>query len=413
MAFLSVLINSHKTHVRDAVTHIITRSVGRLAGLVVDMFCTSMIDVANEFGVPSYVFFTSSAAFLGLMFHLQSLQDDQKQDITDFKDSALEAKLFVPSFSNPVPAKVLPSVVLDKEGGGCAMFLANARRFRETKGIMINTFAELESHAIKSLSASASASAAADGTTTPPVHPVGPILSMIKEEGDANAMMIMRWLDYQPPSSVVFLCFGSMGSFSEEQVKEIARALESSGHRFLWSLRRPPPKGSKIELPQDYSNPEEVLPEGFSERMGKVIGWAPQVAVLSHPAVGGFVSHCGWNSMLESIWCGVPVATWPLYAEQQMNAFQMVRELGMAVEIKLEYRRDFYGVIRAEEIESAIRKVMMMNGDAGEIRNKVKEMKEKSRVAMMEGGSSYTSLGRMIEDVIAAHSHSNSTPLTI
>ena len=72
----------------------------------------------------------------------------------------------------------------------------------------------------------------------------------------------------------------------------------------------------------DYANLEEVLPEGFLDRtmsIGKVIGWAQQVAVLTHSAIGGFVSHCGWNSILESIWYGVPVATWPLYAEQQLN----------------------------------------------------------------------------------------------
>ena len=87
--------------------------------------------------------------------------------------------------------------------------------------------------------------------------------------------------------------------------------------------------------------------------MGKVIGWAPQVAVLGHEAVGGFVSHCGWTALLESLWGGVPVATWPMYAEQQMNAFEMVRELGLAVEIKIDYAKDF-GVeevlVTAEEI---------------------------------------------------------------
>ncbi|KAF2319833.1 hypothetical protein GH714_019518 [Hevea brasiliensis] len=109
-----------------------------------------------------------------------------------------------------------------------------------------------------------------------------------------------------------------------------AAFLEHSGYRFLWSVRRPPPPG-KLASPSDYENPQEVLPEGFSERtaaIGKVIGWAPQAAILAHPAVGGFVSHCGWNSVLESLWFGVPIATWPMYGEQQFNAFEMVIELG-------------------------------------------------------------------------------------
>nr|GMC97909.1 anthocyanidin 3-O-glucosyltransferase 2-like [Ipomoea batatas] len=116
--------------------------------------------------------------------------------------------------------------------------------------------------------------------------------------------------DFEPtvePIQVVFLCFGSVATFPESQLKEIAYALESSGQRFLWTLRKPPGPGSIIAT--EYSNLEEVLPEGFLERaknIGKIIGWAPQTAVLAHPAVGGFVSHCGWNSALESIWFGVP-----------------------------------------------------------------------------------------------------------
>ncbi|KAF2319836.1 hypothetical protein GH714_019529 [Hevea brasiliensis] len=198
----------------------------------------------------------------------------------------------------------------------------------------------------------------------------------------------MQWLDDQPVASVVFLCFGSMGSFGEDQLKEIACALEHSGHRFLWSVRRPPPPG-KQAFPTDYEDPQEVLPEGFLERtaaVGKVIGWAPQVAILAHPAIGGFVSHCGWNSVLESIWFGVPIATWPIYAEQQFNAFEMVIELGLAVEIKMDYSKESGMIVNCDEIERGIR--CLMENDS-EKRKKVKEMSEKSRMALIEGGSSY------------------------
>ncbi|OIT22670.1 putative udp-glucose flavonoid 3-o-glucosyltransferase 3 [Nicotiana attenuata] len=245
----------------------------------------------------------------------------------------------------------------------------------------------------------------------PQIYPVGPVVNF-KEGGhgqnsQSETESIIKWLDDKPESSVVFLCFGSMGSFEPEQVKEIAIALECSGHRFLWSLRRPPPKG-KMELPSNYENFEEVLPEGFIERtngVGKVIGWAPQVTVLSHPAVGGFVSHCGWNSILESFCFGVPMATWPHYAEQQMNAFALVKELELAVEIRMVYVKDFEGknpvdIVTAKEIESGIRQ-LMADGDKNGIRKKVKEMKEKCSAAMKEGGSSYASLGLLIEDVIS------------
>ncbi|XP_020547375.1 UDP-glycosyltransferase 71E1-like, partial [Sesamum indicum] len=148
---------------------------------------------------------------------------------------------------------------------------------------------------------------------------------------------------------------------------------------FLWSLRKPPPK-EKVEFPGEYENSEEVLPEGFLGRttgMGKVIGWAPQMAVLSHPTVGGFVSHCGWNSVLESVWCGVPMAVWPLSAEQQANAFLLVKEFEMAVEIKMDYKKNANVIVGRETIEKAIRQLM---DPENEIRVKVRALKEKSRM---------------------------------
>lgn len=241
------------------------------------------------------------------MLHLQAKYDDEEYDVTELKDSDL--MLSIPSYVKPVLAKFLPLVLFDKQGWS-KTFIDLARKYRESKGIIINTFQELESHGIKFL--------IKGDPNIPPVFPVGPILNLNNTKNDGKTTEIMAWLDNQPKSSVIFLCFGSMGSFGEEQVKEIAVALERSEHRFLWSLRHPPSKEA-MRLPKEYENFKEVLPEGFLEHtsnVGKVIGWAPQTSVLSHPSLGGFVSHCGWNSTLESIWFGVPVAAWPLYAEQ-------------------------------------------------------------------------------------------------
>ncbi|KAI3457641.1 hypothetical protein Pfo_014304 [Paulownia fortunei] len=386
--FMFRLIESQKGPVRDAVVEIMEGlKSSRLAGLVIDMFCTSLIDVANELGAPSYILFTCSAATLGLMFRIQALNDDHNQDPTEYENS--DAVISVPTYVNPVPAKVWPSLVFEKESG----FFKLMRKFRETKGIVINTFLEFEPHAIRSLS---------DDEKIPPVYPIGPIIQAGGEETDQNKQKhdeIIEWLDQQPDSSVVFLCFGSTGCFDGDQVKEIAVALERSGHRFLWSLRKPPPK-EKFEFPAEYENPEEILPEGFLERtvgIGKVIGWAPQIAVLSHPAVGGFVSHCGWNSTLESVWCGVPMAAWPLAAEQQANAFQLVKEFEMAVEIKMDYKKGSNVIVAAETIEKAIRQLMDPENEG---RAKVKVLKEKSRMVMMKGESSYDFLGRLIVDVM-------------
>ncbi|XP_019189106.1 PREDICTED: anthocyanidin 3-O-glucosyltransferase 2-like [Ipomoea nil] len=379
-------IDPFKPRVRECVQETI-RTV-RLGGFVIDMFSTAMIDVANEFGVPTYVFYTSGAAVLGFLLHMPSITvDEGMEDLRGYKRD-----LNIPAYVNPYPPNQFPSALLDQHG--FAMFLAMSKLISSTKGVLVNSFLELESHAIKALS---------HYPNSPPVYPVGPILNLAGAGKDSQ--QILEWLDDQPEGSVVFLCFGSEGYFPEEQVKEIAIALERSGKRFLWTLRCMPEKGSLI--PGEYSDPGEVLPNGFLERtqgVGKVIGWAPQVAILSHPGVGGFVSHCGWNSTLESIWFGKPMAAWPIAAEQQANAFQIVKEIGIGVDLKMDYKRDFKDatkfseMVRAEEIERGIRSVM---DPLNPIRLKAKEMSEKSRSAIVEGGSSYTNVGRFIQDVFS------------
>ncbi|KAK2651226.1 hypothetical protein Ddye_018715 [Dipteronia dyeriana] len=402
-AFHTSLIESQKPHVKDVVTQSMSLPDSpKLAGFVLDMFCTSMIDIANDFGVPSYIYFTSGASSLGLTFHSQFLNDELQKPISDLKDT--DTELVVPSLAKPIHAKFLPSGVLNTEW---AVYLhEHTRRYRTAKGILVNTFAELESYAVNA--------SASSETEIPPLYPVGPILNLDGDNYDTRKKAeIMEWLDGQPRSSVVFLCFGSMGSFGEDQVKEIACGLEQSGHRFLWSLRQSLPKDKdKFVMPSDYDNLTDVLPEGFLDRtvgIGKVIGWAPQVAVLGHKAIGGFVSHCGWNSTLESLWFGVPIATWPMYAEQQFNAFQLVRELGLAVEIKMDYRKENSNenaavIVTSEEIERGIRCLMEYDTD---IRKRVKETSVMSRKTLMDGGSSFSSLGRFITDVMDNISETN------
>ena len=172
-----------------------------------------------------------------------------------------------------------------------------------------------------------------------------------------------------------------------------------TGFRFLWSLRVPQQKEKEKRLgPNDHM--EDFLPEGFLERTtghGIICEWIPQVEVLAHKAIGGFVSHCGWNSILESLWFGIPIVTWPLFAEQQLNAFKLVKELGLAVEMKLEYRNGGDHLVLEDEVEKAIRCVMDGNSD---VRRRVREMGESSRKAVIDGGSSFTSLGLLIEDMV-------------
>ncbi|CAI0542172.1 unnamed protein product [Linum tenue] len=382
------MIESQKPRVREAVSAELARSGARLAGFVLDMLCTSMLDLAEEFGAPSYIYFTSGAAFLRFQLHVQESHDEEGFDITEFKD----AELACPGLTRPVPSKVIPSGFLNKEWVDLDSSTTITRNFRKTKGILVNTVRELESYALESLSG---------GMNIPKVYPVGPILNpeSSSESSGSEEDEVMRWLDQQPESSVAFLCFGSMGGFCAEQVKEIACALEGSGHRFLWSLRRLEGGPALTPTTTDYGDVREVLPEGFADRtteVGRVIGWAPQAVVLAHRSVGGFVSHCGWNSTLESMWFGVPMATWPMYAEQQFNAFLLVKELEIAAEIKMDYRTESGEIVSAEEIERGIRSLMEQNNP---MKEKMKEFCDKVRGALMDGASSSSSIAEFIEDI--------------
>jgi len=382
IAYISILIQKHKNNIKNTLLNLTKNNSVKLAALFVDMFSTTIIDVANEIFVPCYLLFASPASFLGFMLHIPRL-----------KSVELENEFEIPTFQNLLPKLVLPNLVLDwkTEEDAYSWVSYHARRYRETKGIVVNTLQELEPFALQSLY---------NDLQLPPVYPIGPVLDLVGPvQWDPNPVQynyIMEWLDLQPIGSVVFLCFGSLGSLEEKQVEQIAIGLERVGIRFLWALRGPPK--DQLADPRDYESYENVLPDGFLERtvgMGIVCGWVPQAKVLAHKAVGGFVSHCGWNSILESLWFGVPIATWPVYAEQQMNAFQMVRELGLAVEIRQDYRVGG-DLVWAEEVKNGV-STLMNNSD--EIRRNVKEMSKKCRVALMENGSSYTNLMSLIQEL--------------
>ncbi|KAK9133776.1 hypothetical protein Scep_013304 [Stephania cephalantha] len=385
---LCEFVDHYKPHSRQVITQLIATELDpnsvSLAALVLDMFTTPMIDIADELGVPSYVYFTSGVALLDVFIQFPAIDSAME---TDLKNE-LTRELEFPSFKNSVPAIALPSVLWTKNTDDYACHLHIGRRIGETKGVIINTFYDLETYAIDSF-----------GSTVPgypQIYSIGPVLDLAGRVNSGKSKTqhnenIMKWLDEQPNRSVVFLCFGSKGTFEVDQVREIANGLERSRHRFLWSVQG-----------KDKSTPvEELVPEGFVERTverGMVCGWVPQVAVLGHGSVGCFVSHCGWNSILESFWFGVPILTWPMYAEQHLNAFLLVKELGLSVELKGYDRVSEDDLVKADEVERGVRR--FMGGECEEVRKKVDEMKEKSRRALKKGGSSVASIKRLIEDLV-------------
>ncbi|CAN4078486.1 unnamed protein product [Withania somnifera] len=391
IGYLSLLIQNHTSQVNDALIDLMSGSE-QVVGFFIDMFCTPFIDVAKELNIPCYLYFASPATFLSFMLHLPTL-DAQVGTNIEFKDSANDFNIL--GFSNPVPVKCFPSFMLNRHRDGYSWFLHHARRYKETKGIVVNTFQELEPYCLNSLVHAAS-------DMVPQVYPIGPV---VDHNGPAQWYQdswghesIMKWLDNQEPSSVIFLSFGSMGSLKDSQVREIAKGLEKSGHPFLWAIREAPK--DRRELPNDYTNLEEILPCGFLESTkgrGLVCGLVPQVKILAHKAIGGFVSHCGWNSILESLYYGVPIGTWPIYAEQQLNAFELVKELNLAVEITMDYR-DGTTLVSSEEVVNGVKKLM----DGGsEVRQRFKKMSKKCKEVWKENGSSSNFLGHLIGELMA------------
>ncbi|CAF1829055.1 unnamed protein product [Brassica napus] len=346
----------------------------KMKGIVADFFCLSMVDVARDVTLPFYVFLTTSSGFLAM---LQYLADRHSNDTSVFVRDSGEM-LSIPGFVNPVPVNVLPTALFMEDGYDAYVKLAML--FNKTNGILVNSSIDIEPYSVNHFSSEKS---------YPPVYAVGPIFNPKAQphpdQDHGGRDELMKWLDDQPEDSVVFLCFGSMGRLKGPVVKEIAHGLELCQYRFIWSLRAE----------------DDSLPEGFLDRVkgrGMVCGWSPQVEILDHKAVGGFVSHCGWNSIVESLWFGVPIVTWPMYAEQQLNAFLMVKELNLAVELKLDYRARRDELVSANEIDAAIRCVM--NKYDGLVRKRVMDISQMVRRATLNGGSSYLTTEKFIQDVI-------------
>ncbi|KQK09608.1 UDP-glycosyltransferase 88A1 [Brachypodium distachyon] len=366
----------------------------RLHSLVLDMFCVHAMDVGTAVGVPVYTFFASGASCLSVLTQFPALVAGRQSGLKDLGDTPLDF-LGVP----PMPASHLIRELLEHPEDEMCKAMTNIwKRNTETMGVLVNTFEALESRAVQSLRDPL----CVPGRILPPVYCVGPLVSKgtAKDDSKAERNECLAWLDAQPDRSVVFLCFGSKGTLSADQLKEMAVGLERSGQRFLWSVRTPagtkdPKKYFEVRPEADL---DALLPEGFLERTkdrGLVVkSWAPQVDVLQHPATGAFVTHCGWNSTLEAVVAGVPMLCWPLEAEQKMNKVFMTEDMGVAVELE-GYRTGF---IKAGELEAKLRLVIEAE-EGRQLRARVAARREEAQAALEEGGSSRAAFVQFLLDV--------------
>ncbi|KNA08421.1 hypothetical protein SOVF_162760 [Spinacia oleracea] len=230
---------------------------------------------------------------------------------------------------------------------------------------------------------------------------IGPV-SVTNKSPDVKAIdkhECLKWLNSKKPNSVIYICFGSTARSIDPQLHEIAMGLESSGKQFIWVVR------NKSNSNEEGKNEEVWLPPGFEQRTegkGLIIrGWAPQVSILEHEAIGAFVTHCGWNSTLEGITAGVPMVTWPMFAEQFYNE-KLVTEIlkiGVPVGVKKWSMMPLVeDMIKREAVEMALREIMD-GKEVEEMRNRANKLKEMAWKAVEEDGSSYSDLSALINEL--------------
>ncbi|KAL8459933.1 hypothetical protein ACS0TY_030965 [Phlomoides rotata] len=211
----------------------------------------------------------------------------------------------------------------------------------------------------------------------------------------ANTGKCLEWLDKHESKSVIYISFGTTVSLSDEQIKELALGLEQSKVKFLWVLRDAD-KGDVF----DGQVRRAQLPEGFEESVegvGMVVrDWAPQPQILAHSSTGGFMSHCGWNSCMESITMGVPIVVWPMHSDQPRNTSLITDILKMALVVR-EWTPKVE-VVNASTIENVVRR-LMASEEGDEIRKRAEELGTTVRQATQPGGASRLELDSFIAHI--------------
>ncbi|KAK3000218.1 hypothetical protein RJ639_024213 [Escallonia herrerae] len=311
--------------------------------------------VASHLKLPSIMFYTASAASLVAYYSVSRLR---AEGYIPFQES-MSADL-VPNL-HPLRFKDLPNANLGNLEG-IKKVIEAAKNIRTSSGIIWNTIPHLEHSSLAVL----------QQHYRVPFFPVGPLhklapatsCSLLLEDADC-----IKWLDKQAPSSVIYVSLGSLAIVVEKELAEMAWGLANSGIPFLWVIR-----------PGFVRNSEwiKLLPDGFEEKTGergRIVKWAPQKEVLAHDAVGGFWSHCGWNSTVEIL-----------------NAWYLCDVWKIGLELEHDLKRG--------EIEKAVKRLMIDIGRQ-EMRQRASDMKVKAELCVREGGASYNSLNDLAELILS------------
>ncbi|GJN22133.1 hypothetical protein PR202_gb09671 [Eleusine coracana subsp. coracana] len=344
-----------------------------ITAVLSDFFTGWTQPLAAELGVPHVLFSPSSAFYLAMTGHLwchlprrRCDADDDEEEIISFPEipgsPSLPWRHLSSLFRKHVPGDEVSESIRQ-------FFLWN----QDSACVVINTFAALEAAYLQ--------------TTPPRMLAVGPLSEAVDQAAHVDdrggkpavpAAELTAWLDAHAEGSVLYVSFGTQHAMSPAHAACVADALARSSAAFVWAVRRGAP-----------------VPEGFetataTRARGLVIrGWAPQSLILRHRAVGWFLTHCGWNSVLEAAAAGVAMLTWPVGADQFTDAWQ-VAEAGVAVPVA-EGADDLPDV---GEVAKAID--VAMGSEGNHVRERAVELSRKAAAAVAEGGSSHRDLEELV-----------------
>ncbi|KAK4431734.1 7-deoxyloganetic acid glucosyltransferase [Sesamum alatum] len=366
-------------------------SENQVTCIIADGIFTFAAGIAAEIGVPLLYFDTISPCGLWTYLCLPELIEAGE---FPFKDDNLDEMIRnAPGMEGIIRRRDLPSFYRTNDVNDriIQLVLKEDKHIPLAQGLIFNTFQELEApilaqmlsvcpniYAVGPLHAHLKTRLAAE--TCPGVQPTTSCNSIRREDSSC-----ISWLDAQPSKSVIYVSIGSVAMITTDQLFEIWHGLVNSGSRFLW-VRRP---GSVTGLdPETTKEIPSELSLGTKER-GYIVSWAPQEEVLAHPAIGGFLTHSGWNSTLESIVEGKPMICWPYFVDQQVNS----RYVGEVWKLGLDMKDTCDRVV----VEKMIREVMELRKN--EFLQRADEMAKLAKASVSEGGSSYADLDRLILDI--------------
>ncbi|KAJ9540975.1 hypothetical protein OSB04_027481 [Centaurea solstitialis] len=357
-------------------------NLSNVTAIVSDGFLSWTLESANKFGIPrlSFLGMNSYVSAVGReVFSNRLLSGPESNDDLITVTGFPWIKITRNDYDKPLNQRV-PTT------GPHLDFMMESRiATANSYGLISNSFYELEPRFVDYL----------NSDPKPKVWCVGPLcLAQPQPKIEAGVHQQqpkwIEWLDQKlaQDRSVVYLAFGSQAEISIRQLEEISKGLEESQVSFLWVVRKN----------DDETN---VVMKELEERVGErgmiAREWVDQMEILKHESVKGFVSHCGWNSVLESICWKVPILAWPMMAEQHLNARMVVEEIKIGLRVET-CDGSVRGFVKADGLKKMVKE--LMEGEKGkEVRKKVEEIGEGAKKAMAEGGSSWRTLNELIDEL--------------